>query len=45
MEYRIDFYDDQGFMFSYLSTNDKRKVDRVLKMFKGKCKLVKGRIR
>jgi hypothetical protein len=28
MEYRIAFYDDQGFMFSYLSTNDKRKVDR-----------------
>tara|TARA_S200002703_G_C3789790_1_gene243727 strand:+ start:655 stop:792 length:138 start_codon:yes stop_codon:yes gene_type:complete len=45
MAYTVAFYDDEGFMFSYYSTNDKTKVDKLLKRFKGNSRLVKGRIR
>jgi len=45
MAYTVAFYDDEGFMFSYYSTNSRIKVDKLLKRFKGNSRLVKGKIR
>lgn len=30
MRYRVEFYDRQGFMFGWYSTNEKKKADEVL---------------
>ena len=37
---RVCFYDNEGFMFSYLTCRDMRQVSKILKRFPSNAKLI-----